>query len=253
MAAMTVLFALWANAASARDAGWLGFAFGAGSSVRAPRGPTSHSRRSAGCPRSWPSWPPRRGSLISRCGPPLRAGSRCEQRLAGRRASPRGGRVHAGRMAARPGYTGFPWLAVGYAELLREVRCRWPATHRPAGLSGLARCRAVRGGAGRNHGRPRVGRAAPYHCGPGVIAVTVVIGAALLRVEWTRPEDRPSRSRCCKATCRRRRIRSRLPAAHLRALRRPRPREQGTHRRPARERVSAIRGRDSRFGLPAPE
>jgi apolipoprotein N-acyltransferase len=102
-------------------------------------------------------------------------------------------------------FTGFPWLSMGYAEILADgplplagyapvgrrrssYRWRWRSALRRPPASCLRSPTRSRGVSSRASALP---------------ALVTVAGAALLRVEWTSRRASPLPSRCCRATSRR--------------------------------------------------
>ncbi len=194
LAALCLLFWLWQRAVTARDGAWIGFAFGCGM---------------FGAGTSWVyialatfGGMPMPIALISTAGFvaylalwPALAGW-VVVRLTGRNSPSRLVAAAAAFMLTEwlRGYvfTGFPWLAVGYAELLPAGALPL-AGYAPVGgvpLVSLAVALAAAAASGiitaLAQDRPR----AVVVCVAGA-AMLVAVGAVLTRIEWTQPAGEP--------------------------------------------------------------
>ena len=151
-------------------------------------------------------------------------------------------------------FTGFPWLTMGYAEILAGGPLPLAGFAPVGGVFlvslAVATCAACVTGImlAVAESQPRRVVGVPRHRRARDVRRRRV---AARRVDATRGPARrglaPAGQRLAGGQ-----VRSRVPAAQLRALRQPRAREQGAHRRDAGKRVSAIRGRDPGRGVPAP-
>ena len=172
---------------------------------RRRRGSSSRSRRSAACRRRSRPSPPRASVALPRALPGARpAGSprAGRRRRASRAPARRRRRVDARRMAARLAVHRLP-LARARLRAAAAASAARRATRRVGGVF----LRVARGGA-RRGARWRcavdaLARGAPRARRRVLAGDRVALGAggaALARIEWTRPPARRSRCRCCRAT-----------------------------------------------------